>query len=996
MSAIQLTQAQRAAIEHPGEPLLVVAGAGSGKTHVMAARIVHLVRQGTPARRILGLTFSNKAAGNLRARVVAELGAGEDVSVSTYHGFGASLVLTHADLLGLGDDLRLLDKAQGFQLLLDVFDEFRFLVRKTGMPLNIVGDALVLASRAGDHLVSVDGIEADCARLVADLRLPDVIRETATKRAELLPLIRAYTAQKRQLGLLDHDDQIGMAVRLLQEHPELADELRRTYPVVLLDEYQDTNFAQRRLLQLIYPPGSAITAVGDDMQSIYAFRGAHVRNLHDFAQHFAATGQAVALELSFRNDRRILDLANRIQAQVPSAQTKLLESREDASNGDLVCFLASDEREEAVELARRALELHANGTPWPEIAVLCRKRRLIAPIVEAFSDAGVPVEVIGMGGLMSRPEVVELIAWLEVLSLPDPAVALLRLLTGPRYRIGTRDLSALSRHGGLAAGLEELHTITGLSAEAYQRLGRFVEERARLRDAAHRLALVDLCEEVLAVTGLWDVLDGERPVENLARLLHAAEQFRPIRGRRSLAEFLEWLHVLAESEEDLAEAVSGDTDAVQVMTIHQAKGLEFDHVMVPGLAGSGLSHVFPDANRYQNPVTQATGLPLWLREDNEGITEPPRTKAAVDAAKAQAKEAQLDEEWRLLYVAVTRARHGLVLSAAHRYAGVDKAQGPSKFYRFVASQTDLVRETFQHGPAPDDPGVDAMRRRATAAEKERQLAASVPHAAAEQIGFELAAPAAAPVLVAPPRSLPVTALVSLGRCPRQFHWTHVRPMPRRASAAAQLGTAVHRWIEERAGRQLSLFPDPSADDEPVGSGLADDTGDVLDAADRQPSREKRLRDSFLASPYAALDPVRVEHPVALASGTLLLRGRVDAAYQHQGVLDVVDFKTGRLPFEGEGGTDVQLDLYGLAAVDTWGADPSALRTSTVHLRADGPPIVRSTQWTPDRVPQVRAAFDAAAASISAGVNHPRSGPWCAGCPVGDFCAEGRPFRVEHP
>ena len=982
MTGVDLTEAQSAAVAHPAAPLLVVAGAGSGKTHVMAARIVHQIRHGLPAESVLGLTFSNKAAGNLRARIVRELGAGEDVTVSTYHGFGASLVVAHRELLGLADDLRLLDRAQSFQLLLDVFDEFRFVVRKTGMPLGIVGDALTLKSRANDHLVSVAQIEADCEAIAGAVDLPAVLRDAASKRAELLPLIRSYNERKQQLGLLDHDDQIAMAVRLLEQHPHIAHELRDAHPFVLLDEYQDTNFAQRRMLERIYPPGSAITAVGDDMQSIYAFRGAHVRNLFHFGHHFGTLTDPVKLEISFRNGHRILELANRIQAQVPSAQIKSLLPRSGAPEGNISCFLAADEREEAQEIARLCVAAHGTGTAWNEMAVLCRKRRLIGPVVDALMEAGVPVEVIGMGGLMMRPEVVELVAWLEVLALPDPAVATLRLLTGNRYRIGVRDLAVLAHGGGLLAALDQLHTMSDLSVEAYQRLGRFVQERHELRQAAERLALVELCQHVLTITGLWDMLDGDRPVENIARFLHAAERYHPLQGRRSLAEFLEWLQVMADSEDDLAEAVDSRAESVQIMTIHQAKGLEFDVVMIPGLAGSGSSHVFPDASRYQNAVTQANGLPLWLREDNEGMTAPPQSAAEVDNARERAKAAQRDEEVRLLYVAVTRARHTLVLSAAHRYAGVEKAQGPSEFYHLVAGQTDLVHEAFRHAAGVEDPGLDAMRRRARVVAIEQARAADAVHGGT-QMGFELAAPTAAALPTPAPRALPVTALVSLGRCARQFHWTHVRPMPRRSSAAARLGTAVHSWIEQRSGRQLALFTDST---EPL------DQLDQVDGDHRSsegPSRQHLLQNSFLASPYASLDPIRVEHPVVLASAELLLRGRVDAVYERDGLLEIVDYKTGRLPFENESGAEVQLDLYALAAVQSWGADPTRLRTTAVHLRADGPPVLRSTEWDAARPAQVRIALDHAAHRIRSGAQSPTVGPWCAGCPVRDFCPEGR-------
>jgi DNA helicase-2/ATP-dependent DNA helicase PcrA len=1005
------TPEQREAIEAPLEAQLLVAGAGAGKTTVMAQRILHLVRSGAVHDdQVLGLTFTNKAAQHLKEAVRDVLGPDADVTIATYHSFGASLVADHGLELDLGPGTQVLNRAQSWQLLFAVFDEFRFDRRSTLSPEFVLNDALALASRGADHLVSIDEVEADC-RLVMEKGRWKGMRDTAASRLELCQVVAAYERRKRERNLLDFGDQVGLAVRLLEENPAVAVELRHRHPVVLLDEYQDTNFAQRRLLQLLYPPGSAVTAVGDDMQSIYAFRGAHLVNILRFKDHFPPV-RIRQLQTTFRFGKSLGVLANRIQDQVGESLKKVLRPCPDAPDTAIECFLAADDAEEAGAIAADIVA-RAGGGRWSHVAVLCRKRRLIQPIVAALEERKVPVEAVGTSGLLDRPEVVDVVAWLEVLADPASSVALLRLLGGPRYRVGFRDLAALSRHGRaatagpssvegggdadaayaeppviLADALAGVAKAPGLSPEAGDRLAAFEVERRHLADQARRLPVLGLVEAILAGTGLWQAA-GPLGRQNLLRFLDLAERFRPVEGDPGLAAFVEYLHLLDESEEDLAEAHLGDTDAVRVMTIHQAKGLEFATVYVPGLAGArGSSRIFPDGRPGENALGNSSALPWWLREDDEGF--PPLATARMADIEEVIKRRKLDEEWRLLYVACTRAQRRLVCSAAHWYPGAAEPQGPSEFYDFVSGQTDIVTEWFRHEPATVDPEVAAKERfRAAAA---RRYPDPVASELAGQLRLDsvLAEPDAEARAAAernrrqPPTTLSVTGLVTYARCPKQFYWSVVRPLPRRSTPAARLGTEVHKWIEQRAGRQLRLLEPDDADDF--------DGGDP-DALPPGAGVAARLKASFLASPWAALDPVRVEAPFALALGGHLVRGRVDAVYERDGRFELVDFKTGRPHTGGDGGAAVQLDLYGLAALDTWAAEPGRLRTTYCWLRTDGPPVVESTDWDQAVADQVRGRVARTLDALAAGRWRPSPGRWCAGCDFLAVCPAGKGFGV---
>ena len=986
------TDEQQTAIDHPLTPLRLVAGAGTGKTSVMALRILDVVQGARAAdHQVLGLTFTNKAAFNLKQKVREALDRDTDVTVATYHSFGASLVAEHGLELGLDRTTQVLNRAQSWQLLFAVFDEFRFQRRATMAPQFILDDALALASRCADYLVPIGEVIADCAKVMEEGRWR-TMRAQAEARLELCQVLEAYERRKRERNLIDFGDQVGLAVKLLDEHPELAEGLRAERPVVLLDEYQDTNFAQRRMLQLIYPPGSAVTAVGDDMQSIYAFRGAHLLNIQRFEEHFAPV-ETRPLQVTFRFGPELVQLANRIQAEVPGSLPKVLRAADGAAPTTIECFLASDDAEEAATIAA---EIAARGAPWRDTAILCRKRRLTSALVAALDEHGVPVDVVGASGLLDRPEVVDLVAWLELMADPSVSVALLRILEGPRYRIGRRDLAALARHLRVmreAAGdeasddhvfadaLTELDSVADLSDAARSRLRAFVDEGTELAAAAGRLPVLDLAETIILRTGLWQA-SGDRGRENLLRFLDLAGRFAPVEGDPGLPAFLEYLQLLDDSEEDVAEFHASDDDAVKVMTIHQAKGLEFATVYVPGLAGSGRSCIFPDNRAGDNALTTASALPWWLREDEGDIPDWHDVSSEREIGEVL-RARKLAEEWRLFYVACTRAERRLICSAAHWYPGPAEPQGPSRFYEFVAAQRDLVTERFRHDAPEVDPEVAARERQGAA--RTRRYAQPVASDPGQLSLDEAVLPSTAATMARrAPSTLSVTSLVSYRRCPKQFYWSVVRPLPRRSSQAARLGTEVHRWIELRSGRQLALI-------EPE-----DELDGTTAPVSAQASPAVQLKGSFLASPFADLDPQRVEAPFVLARSPFVVRGRIDAVYARDGRNELVDFKTGRAPAEGDPAAELQLDLYAIAAVDTWRDDPTNLRTTYCYLRTDGAAELVSRDWNAAVLARVRDELTVLLERLERDDFDVNPGAWCARCDFVDVCPAGQAVVGDRP
>ena len=981
------TDEQRGVIEHaPDSSMLVIAGAGSGKTESIARRIEHLVAQGAEPSEVLALTFTNKAAAELAKRVRGRLGADTDVLVSTYHGFAASLVEQHLLELDLPPRTRLINRGQAWQLCLAEYDTFSFEERSSFFPASVITDALALAARIDDFLVDVDTVIADCKATLKSNATRQHIHKTARSRTELCQVVEKYAAAKKRLGLLDFGDQIRLAVELVQTHPAIAAALAQQRKYALLDEYQDTNYAQRVLLTTIYQHGGVVSAVGDDMQSIYAFRGAHVRNIVEFTEHFAPT-KLKALTLNRRSGSHIVELANRIQGLVDGALDKKLFAHDEAAPDAIECFLAASEVEEANRIASDVdAAVRTGRTSWSQCAVLCRTRSLIAPITAALERRNIPVEVVGIGGLLERPEIVDLLAWLEVVADRSRNVPLVRLLRGPAVRIGDRDLAALARHARdlidetivagqrapmvLADAVRDREKVDGLSHAAVMRLDDLCRVWDDLLAAAERVPLAELCDEIARRTDIWAVCD-DTARENLLRFGDIAQRYAPIEGAGGIGEFVEYIAMVMESEEELGEATPGNVDAVKVMTVHQAKGLEFDEVWVPGLANKK----FPSPSRGgDNPESSAAALPWWVREDTEGL--PHWSQVSSGAAMTDiVRKRNLDEERRLFYVACTRARHRLVLSTAQWYTGPATPQGPSEFYEFAAAQKDLVVERYRHDPTDRDPKVVLMetyRAEAAAAVvppaqpppvRGRRKASSGPVEVPMTLFDVPAAPAARPPR--PPLGLSVSSLVSFARCPRQFHWSTVRPLPRRGSPAATVGTIVHRWIETRHGPQ----------------------GALLDADYESTGIVSGLQQSFAASTYSELVPASVEAPFELLVGGHVIRGRVDAVYAHaDDDIELVDFKTGRPPADGDPSAQTQLLVYAVAAVDAWGRKPDSLRASFVYLHADGTPATPvAVALTPEIIDAARTELITAVTRIDTGDAKINPGPWCDRCDFRDVC-----------
>jgi ATP-dependent DNA helicase UvrD/PcrA len=1064
------TVQQWLAVSHPLEPCAVVAGAGSGKTAVMAARVVYLAlvatgrlkadHRGALPSQILCLTFTNKAAAELARRVreateALGLPEGEEATVLTYHAFAARLLDDYGLRMGLEPGQRLLSEAHKWQLAVSLLEDRQFEHLEVRTLRNVVGDVLSLSDECANHLVEPFAARDQSLAFAERVEIRGAddrsARTSALRRSELAEMVQTYGDRKRAIGVIDYGDQIALAERLVGEHPEVVDEFRARFPVVLLDEYQDTNVAQARLLRALCGPGYPVMAVGDPDQNIYAWRGASLANILRFAAEFGSDRDAVQrpLYVNFRSGSRILAVADEIIGQVPEerrAPDKTLRPHPNRGTGRVRAFVASDERSEAQRIAGLMKELAGERDrtpdgeePWHDFAVLCRKKRLFGPIAEVLRGEGIPVEVVDLGGLLRLPEVVEVVAWLRLLEDPSKNVSLARILQGARWRIGHRDLVVLARwsaernrHLSVALPGEDIspgdvsfslmeavmsvrnEEMPGLSDEAMERLSEFRECFQRLEDSA-RGTLADLVSEVVEVTGLMRELEAStNPAavgarRNLLNLVQHVAAFSPVQGEASLSTLIHYLDAAEETEDELEPVQVSEANTVKLLTIHKAKGLEWPVVFVPGLATGPKSSMFPDTSRQPNPVTQPARLPFELRGDADVL---PRYEGNLDAFKSELRARGEEEERRLCYVALTRARDELVVSAAHWYEGPAQAFEPSLFYQEISANPECevvaVEECPEENPlialreerAAGWPGPGrrddadelfpegwmaaaeaAVRDADTVDERRDRLPAGERAAYQARIEADFERVSLIEERTQPDTrhpalsSLSVSGLLDYVRCPKLFYWSQVRPLPRRPSPAARLGSEVHRWIELESRGQATLIDVDELPDLSTEERLA------------EPAQEAVLRAAFKRSRFAERVPLYVERPFLLWVDGIVVGGRIDAVFgEPEGPWEVVDYKTGRVPPEDDPLFGLQLDLYALACVEIWRKVPKDL-TLTYFYLAEGKEMTRPA-GDPE---ETRRRVGEALAGIVAGRFDPTPSERCRWCDFLSFCEAGREF-----
>ena len=971
-----LDRDQRRAVTHAEGPLLVVAGPGTGKTEVLTRRIAWLVatKRARPAE-ILALTFTERAAAEMSARVDLLVPYGHaEAAIHTFHAFGDGLIRESAHELGLPMAPRLIDRAEAVALLKEhLFELGLDRYRPLADPTRFLATIVDRCTRAKDegltpadlmHHSELMAARARAAALADSAGIEDAaaLADAAAGERELAIAYDRYQALLVERGLIDFADQVSLAARLLAERPAIRAELQRRYRYLLVDEFQDTDPVQLRLLSLLAGRKKNVTVVGDDDQSIYTFRGAAVGNIMGFSDTFPGT-QRVVLRRNHRSHAPILVAAQRLvrhndphRLEAREGLDKTLVAVRRKRGPEKVRLRAFDSAaSEADALAALIAERIRGGQRPRDFAILARTHADTAPVVQSLGHLAVPVRSVGPVGLYQRPHIRECLSFLRCAIAPDSTIDLYGMATGAPYRLGGEPLTlivelARRRHRSLWSVITELEDqprllrlpeATNRGLACLRADLRTAMEMAHLRPAAEvlygHLDRSGRLREMIQAAGSGD----DAPLRDLARL------FDVLRARASLLEddrlstVVPHLQSLVEAGDDLLPP-DGDAhaDEVSVLTVHRAKGLEFPVVFLIGLVDGR--------------------FPLRGRADRLALPAEVVARALVD-------EAPHAEERRLCFVAMTRARDELHLSWSRR-TGTGRTRRPSPF---IAEALDIPFERVLAGAAAvTETATDRIDR--------------VAHPAMPAGG--IGSPAGTPVTG--PSTLSFSQIDDYLTCPLRYRLRHVVGVPTPAHHALVLGNALHqaaaafhtaqargRLMEET--ELLAVF-----DAHWSAEGFLSRQHEEARHAAGQEALRRFRRDA--TAPGASV-PVAVERTFSVEVGSDVLRGRFDRVDEGSGGTVITDYKSSdvRDPRKAaERARDsLQLQVYALAHQAETGALPAAVQ---LHFLESG--LVGRAVPDPARLAKARQRI----ASASDGIRNGRFEPTpdriaCSYCPYRQVC-----------
>ncbi|HLX35258.1 MAG TPA: ATP-dependent DNA helicase [Candidatus Limnocylindrales bacterium] len=1008
-----LNAEQRRAVTHGDGPLLVVAGAGTGKTQVITRRIAWLIatRRAKPSE-VLGLTFTDKAAEEMQLRVDQLVPYGyADTAISTFHAFGDRLIREFAFELGRAPDLRVLSRPEVVVFLREHLfelglDEYRPL----GDPDRFLGALAALFARCRDEDVSparyqayADRLAVEAAAAVAEVaagvdvgdedRLrADALAETARRQRELATAYARYTELLATSGGIDFGDQVSLALKLLRESPAARRTVQGRYRYVLVDEFQDTNRAQSELVALLAEGHRNVTVVGDDDQSIYRFRGAAISNILEFRERYRGA-RTVVLRRNYRSLAPILDRAHRLirhndpdRLELRVGISKRLSPERSAPDAAPVRHTAfATVAEEADWIAAEIRRRVTAGARPRDHAVLIRANADADAVLRSLNVAALPWRFSGTSGLYARPEIRLLLSLLRAVADPTSSVDVYALAASDRYDVPGADLAALMTaarrsHRSAFEILEDVEAHPGavrLTEAGRPVIARVTADLRRYRDLAHRRPAGEVLYAFLRDTGWLATLAAADTVASDEALSNIARFFDIVRTQSALladdrAVFLaRHLATLIEAGDDPPTAdPDPDVDAVAVMTVHKAKGLEFPVVFVPGLAADR----FPARGR-----RETLALPVEL----------------VDEILPEG-DGHLQEERRLFYVAMTRARDELLLSHA--------AEGPGGRARRVSP---FVVEALELPP-------DRGSIRLTAGTPAERLASLAPPSES---------PEPARVPVEGPLTLSHSAIDDYLACPQRYRYGQVLRVPTAPHHSLIYGSALHKAVQEfhrsqTAGRPLS-------EGELIAAFEAAWTSEGFVSREHEAARLEAGRAAlrrFRASQLepGAVVPAWIEREFSFALDGDRIRGRFDrvdivplgpdgpiasdaveaAAHGAMARADVVaptfellgrervtitDYKSSDVRDDGKARRravdSLQLQIYAMAYEAMTGRLPDAVQ---LHFLESG--IVGRANVDPARLEKARATIGRVASGIRArDFDATPSTMTCTYCPFRDIC-----------
>ena len=969
-SGLKLNEAQRRAITHGEGPLLVIAGAGTGKTRVITERIRHLLQsdENLSGENILGLTFTKKAAGEMKARVVkATSERGKAVTLATFHSFCETL----------------LAEADPQRVMLDEFDHWILLrrnlrrlhlekYRRLADPGQFLNDFVEFFSRCQDELVSAEDYQRYAAGLAARMEAEreTLDEDTLVERLETVALqqelARAYRASEellREKNRVSFGSLITGAVGLLERDAQLRGALQKKYRYILVDEFQDTNIAQLRLLELLAGPARNILAVGDNDQAIYRFRGASFASFKLFLERFAgwkegqdSTPFRVALTENYRSTPNILRVAmqvigqNAVSADFPK---KILSPNEPPGEKIRIVELATPE-EEARWVASELERIHGAGRRWKDFAVLYRQHAHRDHLVEELSRRKIPF-VITRLSILERPLVRDALAYLRLIAAPYDDIACARVLAAPAWQLRAQDLVRLAEKARKEKKViyDLLQLPQGQLAFDHSQaaLGQLVEFVSSQKKTLKRCT----AREILGVLTDWLEIRQrakEHDRKYVKRLAEFMKEWEPKSETRGLAEFIEYLDYYAQAGGVVSLEDDAPPDAVQLMTVHAAKGLEFPQVFLL---------------RVNNRAFPATERPRVFEFPVELMKE-----------GAPAEQFHIQEERRLFYVALTRAEERLTITT------VTEKKGKVPVFIEDILMEPAIKRLDVRQMMPKLPPAEVEQRAPDEHREDVQLfpAAAEPAKIFSRIADwaeEFHPPSPEPLTLSP------SALSGYRTCPQRYLFGYLWSLREGPKAAMTFGAVMHttikRFVDQlRKGVKLSF--------------------DEVQGIFETEWNSKGFEDQYQEEEYKkdGLEQLRAFHTGMIAElpqavgqekafelpldNNVIIKGRIDQinALGNEPDVEIVDYKTGRPKKDADAKKDLQLSLYALAVKEILELNPVRL---VFHYLQDN----RQQETTRDakQLDEAQKVVQEAAADIRAGQFRAKRGFICRNCAYRPIC-----------
>ncbi|MGA2680182.1 MAG: ATP-dependent DNA helicase [Candidatus Bathyarchaeia archaeon] len=984
----KLDNQQKQAVEEIERPLLIIAGAGSGKTLTVASKIAYLIEKGFKPENILALAFNQKAAEELKDRVIGMLGNSEDLSISTFHSFCNQVIQDNILNTKLNANFKVItDTAQLVYLTKNIN---RFGIEHLEFnhePYTLAEEMRKFISRCKDESISPDDIQHYIEKQ-EKTALDEEAQGDLNNLKDILKIYRSYEDYKTKNNMLDFGDMLCNVYILLKNHPSILKGYQQRFQYVIVDEFQDTNYIQLHIVHLIACKHGHITVVGDDDQSIYRFRGAYLTNIAEFKKMFPNHVEK-ALEHNYRSTKKIVEVANTLIENSPERTKKKLFTNN--PDGEKIAIIEtpcdSSQANYILETVKELLKKY----PANDIAVLCRRRSTAEPIIKAFRKHAIRFNFVGETGFFQEPIVKDITAYLKVISDPlESNPELVRVLNRHNYDIKQIDICrfcCFADQNNLSL-YEAFDHLSEIDVDKFKFL-QVKQILSGIMRAKKRLRTLDLIHDLLFEREFYKyeiALQNSRNIQLLNQFYEFAEEFNGIYPDNDVEDFTDYLSFASNFE---IEERNLDEQAITISTIHGVKGMQYPVVIIPDVIERRLPTIYQE-DKFQIPQDLLKGV----------------------KSKFDEKELHFQEERRLLYVAITRAKEKLIITYAKRYGENKTDSKPSRFLKEINYQQN-ENINFQQADPQELPPEATTKENQTQARLMKQVISNLTtgkfneaienvllyakstnkdlDVKTELIGKikepdyrALEQREEEPVTVAENHVFSVSQFVGYKKCPRLYQYRHVMKIPEKPRYYFDFGSSLHSIAEQLT----RLQKDGKAINEDVAFELLskfwDPKGYKSKLDERRDYKDAKviLRVFLKEQAQSKTEIVDIERWFETSIGDIQLRGRIDRIDREGSSYTVVDYKTSKkAPSLNELKKDMQLLVYALAVKEMYGGGP--LKVGNWFLRTN-----EKVFFEPENqaIEAMRAEIVEMASKIKAAAFEPKKGSWeCTQCDYSCLC-----------